>query len=288
MEKVAYLRNKKTGAYIMGSTDDSEIVHELPAGLYRQSLVPHPLGFHQEFFPKKFNEDLVKIDKDPYLARAKEVVRFFDSKTHELYQDLKMKHFLGVLFYGAPGSGKTCFTETLVHTLVSKYNSIAVLLSSSFDLSNTSNLVDGLRDNESQHITLIADEFDKFTGKTSAGFLAFLDGYYTKNNVCFLATTNRFSMLSDQLTNRKSRFAIVQELSYAPLEIVEKFIHTIIPEKYSDKIELPELLSHLDGKKLSLDDVKYVILDILKNGSTPAEAISKLETKPQDYEEPED
>lgn len=80
MEKVAYLRNKKTGAYTMGSTDDSEIVHELPAGLYKQVLIRHPFGFHQEFYPKEFNKDLVKIDKDPYLARAKEIVRFFDPK----------------------------------------------------------------------------------------------------------------------------------------------------------------------------------------------------------------
>lgn len=287
MEKIAFLRNKRTGAYSLGSTDDSEIVHNLNPGLYKHKYVQSLMGSYSELYSMSLNKNLIKLDKDPYLSRAREIVKFFDLATNQLYKDLKVKHFLGALFYGAPGSGKTCFVETVIDTLISKYNSIAIFLDSGYNLDYISEFVQRIRSSSDQHLTLIADEFDQFSGKTSVGFLQFLDGFRTEDNVCFIATTNRFKSLSDQLTNRKSRFGIVQEMSYAPVEIIERFLSTVIPEKYHDRLNIPELVSKFDEKKVSLDDVKYVALEILKNNTDPNLAIDNLKTKKSEYDEPE-
>ena len=286
MEKIAFLRNKRTGAYSLGSTDDSEIVHNLDPGLYKHKYVQSLMGSYSELYSMSLNKNLIKLDKDPYLSRAREIIKFFDPSTSQLYKDLNVKHFLGALFYGAPGSGKTCFVETVVDTLISKYNSIAIFLDSGFNLMNVYDLIKNLRPDSSQHLTLIADEFDQFGGKTSVTFLQFLDGFLTEDNVCFIATTNRFKSLSDQLTNRKSRFGIVQEMSYAPVEIIERFLSNVIPEKYHERLNIPSLVSKFDEKKVSLDDVKYVALEILKNNTNPDLAIDSLKIKKSEYDDP--
>lgn len=286
MEKVAFLKHKDTGDYLIGTSGNSDLVYNLPPGLYMQKFKYSGFDRSTILVPITLNKDLIKIDKDPYLSRAREIIKFFEPENKELYRDLKINHCIAALFYGAPGSGKTCFTQTITDTLISKYNSIAVILHNDMKLYELSEFVRNLRNNSDQHITILCDEFDKFDGITSSSFLGFLDGLHSQQNVCFLATTNRFNKLSDQLTKRKSRFAIVQEISYAPIEIVEKFLGKLITDKYKNAVNIPEILSAIDSQGVTLDDLKYIALEVIKNKISPQQAVKNLKNTKPEYDEP--
>jgi len=288
MEKVAFLKHKLKESYLLGTSGNSELVYTLPSGLYIQKFEYTGFNGNTILEPAAINKDLIKIDKEPYLTNAREIVKFFEQKNKELYRDLKIRHFIAALFHGAPGSGKTCFIQTVTDTLITKYNSIAIILHNDMKLYKLPDLIQQLRNNSEQHITIICDEFDKFDGLTSSTFLGFLDGIYTQENVCFLATTNRFSKLSDQLTRRKSRFSIVQEISYAPLDIVEKFLNSLITDKYKEIVKISEVLAAIDGKGVTLDDIKYIALEMIKNSASPEQAVKNLDSIKPKYNEPKD
>lgn len=282
MKQKKFIQHNESKLIQVSNEENVTKLELVSPGIYDLNIRESMFGRTAALSPTTIRGGLIKLDKDPYLGIARQIVKFYSKETREIYADLQIKHFMGALFYGAPGSGKTCFVETICDSLIHIYNAIVIKISPT-DLGILELIKDIYRNSEDQLIVLALDELDKFTGVGNYEFLNFLDGHSTPNNVLLLGTTNSITDFPNNLINRKSRFSIVSEINYAPNEVVLKYIKSIVPDKYKDRVNIPELCQILESRKIKLDEIKNIVLQIIANKSTSLEAVEFI-TKPITHE----
>lgn len=251
------------------------VSHKLPAGNYVLKINSHPiLGDSFAFQEEKIDDNLVQLTSEPFLSIARRTVTFFNDDTRKIFSDLHMKHFLGVILYGMPGTGKSCFVEVLSKTLINKYNCKVIKLTPTLNLGSLVELTSLCRNSNDEMLAFVADEFDNYS--YGSQFLAWTDGHYTPENVLFIATTNNFQDLSPQLTNRPSRFAIKEEINFIPEAVVIQLVNKLLPSEYRVKLDVDELALKISQKKIRIDQVKHILLNFFKDGLTIDEAINSV------------
>jgi hypothetical protein len=105
--------------------------------------------------------------------------------------------------------------------------------------------------------------FDKNYTSNAKELLSFLDGATSRNNIIFIACVNDLSRVPSAFMNRPSRFNLVEEIDYADESMIQSYVTEKIPDKYFNKLDPKELCYKLSDAKVTIDQVKAIVLSIL-------------------------
>lgn len=180
-----------------------------------------------------------------------ELTKFLDQEKR--YVEVGLPWHIGLLFYGAPGTGKTSIASAIAHSLGLDTYSVAL---SAVDDDNA--LMDLVSDVRPRSVLLLEDvdvahaakeRSDDQTGVTMGGLLNALDGIGTPHGIITLMTTNHIETLDPALI-RPGRVDILEEIGYVDTAQVaalcEQFLGYIpegLPEiSDADKIVAGEIV----------------------------------------------
>lgn len=144
-----------------------------------------------------------------------ELSKFLEQE--ERYVEVGLPWHIGLLFYGAPGTGKTSIASAIAHSLGLDTYSIAL---SAVDDDNA--LMDLVSDVRPRSVLLLEDvdvahaakdRSDDQNGVTLGGLLNALDGIGTPHGIITLMTTNHIESLDPALI-RPGRVDILEEIGY--------------------------------------------------------------------------
>lgn len=259
----------------------------LPPGIYEFDVEGGMFFQRPVFIPEKFREGLVDLKGQPFDRIKRRLVNFFKESTKEIYKDTQIRHFIGMLIYGPPGTGKTCFIDLVSQHFATTHGAITLRLKDAEHLDNLTHVVNLMRDNdESKMVILMLEELDKVMdggygrSKCEKWLIDFCDGKNTPSNVLMIASTNHIDKIPDSLKNRPSRFSIVDEVNAIPQAIANQLIEKLVPEKYRTKINISELSYKVTEERITIDQVKYIVLNMLCDDLTVEEAMYNVTTKP--------
>ena len=138
----------------------------------------------------------------------KEIRSFIDKR--KLYTKLDIDYKRGILLYGLPGNGKTCFIK---HLLKQIDNSVSIICNAKN--SREIEFIGSLLTNESLERKLkiiVLEDIDGICEYDRSEFLNLIDGVFSTDDVIFIATTNYPEKLDIGITNRPSRFDTIYEV----------------------------------------------------------------------------
>lgn len=188
--------------------------------------------------------------KDKNFEIIKKALDNFVSK-EEWYLENGLPYQLGMMLYGAPGSGKS----SIIHAIASYLNYPLYYLSPE-NIADISNLMyelpekcllvmEDIDSNEMLHDRVDDKEtitFDNGNNNNNnkkpqpvslSTVLNSLDGLISNHGRILLATTNHIEKL-DAAVTREGRFDIKIELNYADDEIFKQFVNNFYPERLKD------------------------------------------------------
>lgn len=261
-----------------------ETVEQLAAGIYEFD-VEQSMFFSRPFFKQeKFREGLVDLKGQPFDSVKKRLTSFFKETTREIYRDTQTRHFIGTMLYGPPGTGKTCFIDLICQYFAQTHDAVTLRLTDASNFDNLGNIIKLARSNdESRMVILLMEELDKIMrggyGTHEKQLIDFCDGQNTPSNVLLIASTNHINKIPDSLKNRPSRFSIAEEIDAIPTAIAKQLIEKLVIEKYRTRINIDELAYKVTEDRITIDQVKYIVLNMLCDDLTVEEAILKVTTK---------
>jgi SpoVK/Ycf46/Vps4 family AAA+-type ATPase len=220
---------------IEGKGKKDDIQDELNPTVYR--LEKHETFFGDEliFDPKPEYGVGKIIDCGIYKEIDNYIENFLSEEQYEARNIMGMKHKLGLLFNGSPGTGKTFLAGQMAQKIINKRNGLGII-TNEFKI-DFGDLIDELRKiDNNKFIVLVLDEFEKSTNK-GPEFLSFMDGPNSRNNIIVLATVNSTEQFDNTLLNRPGRFEVVYNFdSVATTEnVLEVMIENCIPKEVVDK-----------------------------------------------------
>lgn len=263
-----------------------ETTEHLPPGIYRFD-VEGGLFFSRPIFIKEaYRDGLIDLKGQPFDGVKKKLSGFFNEKTVEIYKDTQTRHFIGCMLYGPPGTGKTCFIDIVCNHFSKVRDAVTLRITDAENLENLNEIVKMLRNNTDRMVIILLEELDKIMesgwgrSKIEKWLIDFCDGQNTPSNVLMIASTNHIDKIPASLKERPSRFSIVNEVDTIPTEIALQLVKKLVPEKYRDKVNVQELAFKVTESAITIDQVKYVVLNMLCIGMTVDEAIETVTTKP--------
>lgn len=274
----AVKENKFFPNHIEAST---QTIPKLVPGMYEFDMIETMFSSIPYFRPMPFRQGLVSLTGAPFNAIRSRLSKFFSPETIQIYKDIETRHFVGCLLYGPPGTGKTCFIDTLCSNFVGSHNALILRVTDAYDLANISNIVKLMREeDETIMIVIVAEEIDKIMieggrGNVERSIIDFCDGTSTPNNTLLICSTNHIADIPKSMKERPSRFSIVEEIDRIPEAIARQVVEKFVPEKYRTKISIPELSYKVTQDKVRIDQIKYIVLNILCAGMTVDKAVKK-------------
>lgn len=157
--------------------------------------------------------------------------------TYDQFKKYGTLHRRGYLFYGPPGSGKTCLVKQICNQIINKGDVI-------FDCKNPSVLLKGLENfrevEPDRKIVCIFEDLDAIIRDYGEDrLLSILDGENLVDRVLNIATTNYPEVLDKRLVGRPRRFDRLYEI--------------VMPSKEQRRIFFDNKLLPEDKKKESLE-----------------------------------
>lgn len=226
---------------------------ELPAGLYRCSfasgighiLVRQIVG----------TDDLIVLPDNASQAIIGEFDTFW--RIEDEFVARGFLHKRGFLFYGPPGSGKTCLLQLLVAHLINERNGIVLFLD---DPSNAAPCLQMVRTIEARRpLVCIMEDLDALVEKHGENnYLALLDGEAQVDNVVFIATTNYPERLDRRFVDRPSRFDTIELIGMPTAAARRAYLKAKEPS-LTDR-ELTEWVTLSDG--FSVAHLKEMIIAV--------------------------
>jgi AAA+ superfamily predicted ATPase len=183
--------------------------------------------------------------------------RFWNSR--DLYKKHGLSYKRGVLFYGAPGAGKTATILLLCKELITNYSGAVFLCQQPQVLAE---LLKKLRRIEPDRpLIVVMEDLDEIiAGQGEHSILALLDGEEQIDNVVFLASTNYPERLGARIVNRPSRFdeRIFVDM---PSEITRRAYLEIVSK--SDPLPEKELAQWvLDTNRMSIAHLRELVIAV--------------------------
>jgi SpoVK/Ycf46/Vps4 family AAA+-type ATPase len=244
-------------------TDGSKIEKTLKPGVYSLTVQESFFGSSyylsevKTFIGKKminagiYKEinDLINIHLSPSMTEAKQL--------------LNLRNKLGLMFYGAPGTGKT-FTAGLIGQRIVDQMGGYCIITKRVDGKESQTIIEKLRSFTDKPIVYIFDEFEKSFRRSDTDILSFLDGVDSPENIVNLATVNKFQELPDFVTNRPGRFEKVIEFRADDKTIIKSIVNSIVPAKYNSEAFLKKVLDKVEkSSNKTVDKVLLIIRDCL-------------------------
>lgn len=177
----------------------------------------------------------------------------------EEYALYGLTHKRGYLFYGPPGSGKTCLGTMLARRFIQRLDGIVVYVEDDDDFVGS---VDLLRAVEPGRPAMyVIEEADNVLDYTAC--LSILDGETSVAGAIFVAMTNHKERLPPRISNRPGRFDRVIYVGAPPpgvqLEYVRRVAVRGMALAAADRIA-GDIVTALDGVDLSLAHLREAFI----------------------------
>lgn len=272
MEHLQKLKGENLILFSEGSEFEKGF-EELPAGVYRLISKATFMGNIPAFEPLTTKDALVKF-KTGVIANVLDKSRkFFHEDTIVGYNELRITHKMGMLFYGPQGTGKTSVCQLIMHELVSEYGAVCLDATGKklgFILSTLHNL----RKIQNNPIVLFVDEFELSIRREEDEYLTFLDGNDSLDNMIFIACTNYIEHIPARVKDRPSRIKHKYSIKSLPLEVYKEYIVDRLPSLGSQHQN--EIAYKAVENSLTIDQVKHVLIDIRIDGVKIDDAIESV------------
>lgn len=270
--------------YKYATTDDQEIVlapyrkdrfidGPLPSGFYSASNVGSPFGPPIPLFKVvRSIDNLVRFKTGLISDVVRKADAFLSPAVREVYEEMGVGHKVGMLFYGKPGTGKTCSCRLIIDEMIEKYQAIA-LDGTGGSIGWMLTVIQLIREQQSNPVVLFVDEFERSVGSEEGSYLTFLDGTTSVSNLIFIACTNYIQKIPDRIKHRKSRIKYTYNIDSLPLPVYEEYL-----KEKCKRLSPEQLVSFaLKAHKLSitLDELKHSVLDYIIDKVTVDEAIKQ-------------
>jgi SpoVK/Ycf46/Vps4 family AAA+-type ATPase len=244
-------------------TDGSKIEKTLKPGVYSLTVQQSFFGSNyyltdvKTFIGKKminagiYKEinDIINIHLSPAMSEAKKV--------------LNLRNKLGLMFYGAPGTGKTFAAGLIGQRIVDEMDGYCII-TKNVDGGESKNIIEKLRTFTDKPIVYIFDEFEKSFRRNDTEILSFLDGVDSPENIVNLATVNEFKNLPNFVIDRPGRFEKVIEFRADDKTIIKSIVNSIVPKKYNSETFLKRVCDKVDkSANKTVDKVLIIIRDCL-------------------------
>ncbi len=251
-------------------------------------LIKNTFPEKKEFIPRIYvgrdgewsrKQKLAKRNWDSVILKAgqkERILNFLEEFSTEKawYQNMGISYKTGILFEGAPGTGKTSIAKALAFHL--KKNLCVISCNS---ISDTSFLE--LLGNVPKDSIVLMEDFDSISatksrefdpedksmrfGMTLSGLLNAIDGVFSSDGRILIATTNCAEKLDEALL-RPGRFDLKENIGYADEDMVLRMFKKFYPDFSIDKIEIND--------KIALAQVENCFLI---NKNSPEEAKKAVE-----------
>ncbi len=152
----------------------------------------------------------------------------------QVYKVNNLDYKRGILLYGLPGNGKTCF----IKHLLKGQDAISIICDakSEQDIDFVYNF---LNDETAQdyYKIIVLEDIDRVSNEyVRSKFLNLVDGILPLNKTLFIATSNNPKNLDHALTNRPSRFDSLCEIESPNTNSREQLLHSFFPAAKGEDI----------------------------------------------------
>lgn len=171
----------------------------------------------------------------------------------EMYDNNCINRHLGILLYGAPGTGKSSFITAIAnHYRRSVYYVYPDEKNFPYLADIKENSIVVIEDIDCYPIFLSRDS-DKSDNKLLSKYLKLFDGEFLPENMIVIITTNHIDKL-DEAVKRTGRFDLQLNFEKADRDLAEKMVINIDPSKLFvlNDLEFPCAQSEIQGKVLKL------------------------------------
>lgn len=191
-------------------------------------------------------EESIFLPSDLQQDIENQVYTFFSSG--ELYKKMNVPYRRGLLFTGAPGTGKTLMVRRLVRECHKRFRVGCHYLSirQNTDDDDLANLLRA--GSERDPALVVMEEIDAITREsqvTRANMLAELDGLAPRKGVLIIGTTNNPQDVDPALVHRPSRFDRVWSFPLPDAQLRYNWLKTTFPE--IDRPALVDLARRCNG-----------------------------------------
>jgi len=194
-------------------------------------------------------DDLINIHLSDAMTEAKRI--------------LKLRNKVGLMFNGAPGTGKTFTAGLIGQRIVDKKEGICVV-TTDVDGERTRKIIQHFRTFTDKPIVWVFDEFEKSVSKGDSALLSLLDGVDSPENIIFIATVNDTSKLPNFITDRPGRFESIIEFKIEDPVILKSIVHSMLPEEYRDSKLIDDInKSILASSNKTIDKIVLIMRDHL-------------------------
>lgn len=183
--------------------------------------------------------------------------------TKAQYARYGLTHKRGYLFFGPPGSGKTCLGQMLARRFIEGVDGIVMNCT---NINEFVNAVDIMRKVEPGRPSMyLLEESESMLNNVHC--LSILDGEQSLQGSVFVAMTNYKEEMPPRLANRPGRFDMVVKVDCPPPEVQIEYLRRV-EARGGENTDLPQrIVKSLEGISLSLAHLReafisHVLLNI--------------------------
>lgn len=259
--------------YLYPDKDCDENHDKLSPGVYKIDQVG---GFMSEkyltFQVVKQKEELIKFKTGIVSEVLRDTDKFFSDETKSVYKGMRISHKMGILFYGKPGTGKTCTCSLIMNELVNKRGAICIIGDKS--LWFIKDVIGKIRKIQNNPIVIFSDEFDGTLNYEESAYLTFLDGDDSVDDMIFIGCTNHLDKIPERFKNRKSRIKHLYAINSLPDEVYREYVFDRIPTL--EKSTIDEFVFRSSEKGLTIDQLKHALIDYRIEGVSIENAVEAV------------
>lgn len=227
---------------------NGDVVSAIPTGLYTVDVRDTIFGETIITFKKRgalVHDTPVELPGLWQELKA-EYERFRSPEMRELYTELGLTYKRNVLFYGAPGTGKSIVINEITESASS--SGVVVLFTNTAEQVKLG--LEAIKGSEPDRPALVVmEEFEDWAKSQETELLTLLDGPMQFDNVMYLATTNYLDQIPPRLV-RSGRFSRLIELPSLDGELVRELIDKKFAKHLSTE-EIDEMVDRYLGKPIA-------------------------------------
>lgn len=140
------------------------------------------------------------------------ISNFFSEEVQSFHNFLSIKHKLGILLYGIPGTGKTSAAYDFSKRLIKEKDAVVITVNDKDDYSFVDNFVSRFRKFSDQMIVIIFDECEYYLNNYDGYFKRKLDSNESLENVLTIFITNKYDYIPTSISERPSRIKFAKEI----------------------------------------------------------------------------